>query len=61
MLHPNYGPASAYTPEELHNLWAHYAAESELTDRYIGRVLQKIDDLQLWEDSTFVRKMGVEE
>ncbi len=61
MLHPNYGPASAYTTEELHNLWAHYAAESELTDRYIGRVLQKIDDLQLWEDSTFVRKMGVEE
>ena len=54
MLHPNYGPASAYTSEELHNLWAHYAAEAELTDRYIGRVLQKIDDLQLWEESIVV-------
>ena len=51
MIHPNYGLADAYTPEEIHNLWAHYAAESELVDRWIGRVLQKIDDLQLWEES----------
>jgi arylsulfatase A-like enzyme len=51
MLHCNYGPASDYTPEELKNLWAHYAAESELVDRYIGRVLQKMDDLQLWDDT----------
>ena len=41
MLHPNYGPSSAYTPVELHNLWAHYAAETELVDRHIGQVLQK--------------------
>lgn len=54
MLHPNYGPSSVYTEAELYNLWAHYAAESELVDRYIGRVLQKIDDLQLWEDSIVV-------
>lgn len=51
MLHPNYGPADAYTDAELHNLWAHYAAESELVDRWIGRVLQKLDDLQLWDDT----------
>ncbi|MCZ6676638.1 MAG: sulfatase [Candidatus Poribacteria bacterium] len=51
MLHPNYGPSSAYTPAELQNLWAHYAAESELVDRFIGRILQKIDDLELWEDT----------
>ncbi|HEO70974.1 MAG TPA: hypothetical protein ENN80_06885, partial [Candidatus Hydrogenedentes bacterium] len=51
MTHPNYGPASAYTPEELHNLWAHYAAEAQLVDRWIGRVLEKIDDLELWDDS----------
>ena len=54
MLHPNYGPSSAYTEAELHNLWAHYAAEAELVDRHIGRVLQKIDDLQLWENSIIV-------
>ena len=54
MLHPNYGPASAYTAAELRNLWAHYAAESELVDRWIGRVLQKVDDLQLWDDTIVV-------
>jgi len=51
MVHCNYGPATDYTPAELHNLWAHYAAESELVDRWLGRVLQKIDDLQLWDDT----------
>jgi arylsulfatase A-like enzyme len=54
MLHPNYGPSSAYTVDELRNLWAHYAAEAELVDRWIGRILQKIDDLALWDDSIVV-------
>ena len=54
MVHCNYGPASDYTPEELFNLWAHYAAEAELVDRYLGRILQKIDDLGLWDDSVVV-------
>jgi len=53
MLHPNYGKASDLTPEELRNLRAHYAAEAELVDRWVGRVIQKIDDLGLW-DSTIV-------
>jgi len=51
MTHCNYGPATDYSPDELRNLWAHYAAEAELVDRWIGRVLQKIDDLQLWDDT----------
>ncbi len=51
MLHPNYGPSTAYTPEELQNLWAHYAAETELVDRHIGQILRKIDDLDLWDDT----------
>ena len=54
MMHPNYGPSSAYTPEELHNLWAHYAAEAEMVDRHIGQVLQKMEDLQLWDDTIVV-------
>ena len=54
MIHPNYGLSSVYTPDELWNLWAHYAAEAELVDRYIGRILQKIDDLQLWDDTIVV-------
>ncbi|MBN2308646.1 MAG: sulfatase [Candidatus Hydrogenedentes bacterium] len=51
MLHCNYGPSSAYTDEELRNLWAHYAAEAELVDRWVGRILQKVDDLALWDDT----------
>jgi len=54
MLHPNYGHTDAYTEAELRNLRAHYSAEAELVDRWIGRILQKIDDLQLWEDSVVV-------
>ena len=53
MMHPNYGYAGDYTPEELRNLRAHYCAEAELVDRWVGRILQKVDDLALW-DSTIV-------
>ena len=54
MLHPNYGKASDLTSQELKNLRAHYCAEAELTDRWIGRVLQKIDDLGMWDNSIVV-------
>lgn len=54
MIHPNYGRSDAYTSSELRNLRAHYAAESELVDRWIGRILQKIDDLSLWDKSVVV-------
>ncbi len=54
MLHPNYGKASDYTPEELRNLRAHYCAEAELVDRWVGRIFQKIDDLALWDESIVI-------
>ena len=54
MLHCNYGPASDYSPEELNNLWAHYAAETQLVDRHLGRILQKVGDLRLWDDTIVV-------
>jgi arylsulfatase A-like enzyme len=54
MIHPNYGRSGDYTEAELRNLRAHYCAEAELIDRWLGRVLQKIDDLGLWEDSVVV-------
>ncbi len=54
MLHCNYGPATDYSAAELANLWAHYAAEAELVDRHLGRILQKVDDLALWDDSIVV-------
>ena len=54
MLHPNYGRSDAYTEAELRNLRAHYSAEAELIDRWIGMVLRKIDDLGLWENTVVV-------
>ncbi len=54
MIHPNYGRSDVYTEGELVNLRAHYAAEAEVVDRALGRVFQKIDDLQLWDDSVVV-------
>ncbi len=54
MIHPNYGSTDVYTPAEAHNLWAHYAAEAELVDRWVGRVLDKIDELGLLESSIVV-------
>ena len=54
MIHPNYGRSGDYTAAELKNLRAHYCAEAELVDRWVGRVIQKIDDLRLWDDSIVV-------
>ena len=54
MLHPNYGKAEDYTEAELRNLRAHYCAEAELVDRWVGRILTKIDDLDLWRNSVVV-------
>ncbi len=54
MIHPNYGRADDLTDAELKNLAAHYYAESELVDRHIGRVLQKLEDLQLWDNTLVV-------
>ena len=54
MIHPNYGKADDLTPAELRNLRAHYCAEAELVDRWVGRILQKIDDLALWDNSVVI-------
>ncbi|MGC9348956.1 MAG: sulfatase family protein [Anaerolineae bacterium] len=54
MMHPNYGHAADYTPAELRNLRAHYCAEAELVDRWVGRIFQKLDDLELWESTIVI-------
>lgn len=54
MLHPNYGNAGDLSAAELRNLRAHYCAEAELVDRHMGRVLERVDDLGLWDDTIVV-------
>ena len=54
MRHPNYGPASAYTPAELRNLAAHYAGEVTLVDKSLGRVFRQIEDCGIDDDTVIV-------
>jgi len=54
MMHPNYGHASAYTPEELRNLRAHYAGEVTLVSKWIGTVLRKLQDTGIYDDTLVV-------
>ncbi len=51
---PNYGYSDIYTQPELKHLWAHYAGEVTLTDRCIGRLLDEIDLIQLWDSTTVI-------
>lgn len=54
MIHPNYGLASDLSAAELQNLKAHYWAEAFIVDRGIGRILEKIEDLDLFANSIVV-------
>jgi len=54
MLHCNYGKSADLTDAELRNMRARYCAEAELVDRWVGRVIQKIDDLALWDNSIVI-------
>ncbi|MFB0523421.1 MAG: sulfatase, partial [Candidatus Bathyarchaeia archaeon] len=46
--------ASYLSEEELNHLRALYAGEVTLVDRWVGRLLQKIEDLGLFEDTAVV-------
>ena len=46
--------ASDLTPEQLNHLRALYAGEVTLVDRWVGRLLQKIEDLGLLEDTAII-------
>jgi arylsulfatase A-like enzyme len=54
MIHPNYGPADVYTTAELRNMQAHYKAEAYLVDKWVGHVIQKIEDLGIMDNTMVV-------
>jgi len=45
--YPAYGPASIFTKREIKHIQALYAAEATMVDRWMGKLLAKIDDLGL--------------
>ncbi len=49
VISPRYGPADYLTPAELEHVRALYAGEVTMVDRWVGRVLEAIDDFGLRE------------
>jgi len=54
VTYPIYGPATYLTKEELKHMRALYAGEVTMVDRAVGRLLQKIGDLGLLENTLVV-------
>ena len=52
--YPIYGPTDYLTPGELKHIRATYAAEVTLVDRWVGRLIEKIEDLGLLEDTLVI-------
>ncbi len=54
MIMPNYGRADIFTPEEIHDMNAHYKAELEMVSKWIGRLIRKIKDVGIYDDSLII-------
>ncbi len=52
--YPLYGPIDYLTPAELKHIRAMYAGEVTMVDRWVGRLLQKIEDLGLADDTVVI-------
>jgi arylsulfatase A-like enzyme len=46
--------ANHYTPREVRNIQARYAANVVLVDRWLGRLLDAMDELDLWRDTVVI-------
>jgi len=54
VIYPRYGPADYLTPSELNHMRALYAGEVTLVDRWVGRLLAKIEDLGLFDNTAII-------
>ena len=54
VIYPLYAPADYLTPEELKHLRALYAGEVTMVDRWVGMLLQKIEDLGLFDNTVII-------
>lgn len=50
---PNYGRVQE-TPEQVHHLRMEYAALLSMCDHYMGRVIDLMDELELWQDTLLI-------
>ena len=54
VTYPRYAPASYLSPSELNHVRALYAAEVTLVDRWVGRLLERVEDMGLLRDTLVV-------
>lgn len=54
ILYPRFGEANRYSPEELAAIRALYRGELRMVDRWIGKLLDRVDELGLREDTCVV-------
>jgi len=54
VIYPRYGPAKYLTQPELTHMRALYAGEVTLVDRWVGKLLGKIEDLGLFDNTAII-------
>jgi len=54
VFYPLYGPCDYMTDAELKHAQALYAGEVTLVDRWVGKLLKKVKDLGLWENTAII-------
>ncbi len=54
VIYPAYGPCDYLSKEELEHCRALYAGEVTLVDKWIGRILEKIEELGLYENTAVI-------
>ena len=53
-MEPVYGPADHYTDAQLERMRALYAGEATMVDRWLGRFLDRMEELGLFEDTALI-------
>ena len=54
IIWPSYGWADRYTEKELRNIRSLYAGELSFVDKWLGRLLDKIEELNLLQDTAII-------
>jgi len=52
--HPKYTVSSDFTPEEIEYMRAAYWGEATLVDRWVGKLIDKVTEMGLWDDTTLI-------
>ena len=54
VIYPAYGPSDYLTKDELAHCRALYAGEATFVDKWIGRIIEKVEELGLWENTALI-------